>query len=164
MNIGSALQLRQLLFAGALNQKTSEAVEMVRVFKVPNETGFIEEGKKKPKKNIDIELHGLWGRDVPSPLPVEHTTPSGWPGANTPMLRGLAGNQGAAKRLLREENWDLTEEEAKGHGLGTAFAAFGGGREGEGLRCHGRPLRCCRHRHPPEQLHHSPPGRCHQVL
>lgn len=130
MNIGSALQLRQLLFAGALNQKTSEAVEMVRVFKVPNETGFIEEGKKKPKKNIDIELHGLWGRDVPSPLPVEHTTPSGWPGANTPMLRGLAGNQGAAKRLLGEENWDLTEEEAKGHGLGTAFAAFGGGREG----------------------------------
>ncbi|QDZ19172.1 DNA polymerase I [Chloropicon primus] len=130
MNIGSALQLRQLLFAGALNQKTSEAVEMVRVFKVPNETGFIEEGKKKPKKNIDIELHGLWGKDVRSPLPVEHTTPSGWPGANTPMLRGLAGTQGVAKKLLRENTSDLSEKEAKELGLGTAYTAFGGGREG----------------------------------
>ena len=130
MNIGSALQLRQLLFAGALNQKTSEAVEMVRVFKVPNETGFIEEGKKKPKKNIDIELHGLWGKNVPSPLPVEHTTPSGWPGANTPMLRGLAGAQGAAKKLLDEERFKLSEKEAAKLGLGTAYTAFGKGREG----------------------------------
>ena len=103
MNIGSALQLRQLLFAGALNQKTSEAVEMVRVFKVPNETGFIEEGKKKEtKKNIDIELHGLWGRDVPSPLPVEHTRPDGR--AQTRLCaEGPRRQPGAAKRLLREE-------------------------------------------------------------
>ena len=130
INVGSALQLRQLLFAGALNQKTSERVEMVRTFKVPNEIGFIEEGKKKPKKNIDIELHSLWGKDVPSPLPVEHTTPSGWPGANTPVLRNLAGTPGAAKKLLKEEKYDLSEQEAEKLGLGKAFKNFGGGKEG----------------------------------
>jgi len=132
INVGSSLQLRQLLYAGAENEKTMEKVEMVRIFKVPNETGFIEEGKKKPLKNINIELHGLWGRDTPSPLPVEHTTPSGWPGANTPMLRILAGAPGVAQKLLgeAEEGLAFSNAEATSKGLGKAYEAFGGGREG----------------------------------
>ena len=30
--------------------------------------GFVEEGKKVAKKNIDITLHGLWGADSLSPV------------------------------------------------------------------------------------------------
>lgn len=30
--------------------------------------GFIEEGKKIAKKQMDITLHGLWGPGVPTPL------------------------------------------------------------------------------------------------
>ena len=35
---------------------------------VPNVVGYIEEGKKVAKKQMDIVLHGLWGPDTPSPL------------------------------------------------------------------------------------------------
>ena len=35
---------------------------------VPNVVGFIEEGKKVAKKQMDITLHGLWGPEVASPL------------------------------------------------------------------------------------------------
>ena len=35
---------------------------------MPNDIGYIEPGKKRAKKTMDIELHGLWGRDTPSPL------------------------------------------------------------------------------------------------
>lgn len=38
---------------------------------MPNEEGFIEEGKKKAKKNLDVPLHGLWGKDEKSPLKPE---------------------------------------------------------------------------------------------
>jgi len=103
VNVGSALQLRQLLFAGAANfKKPDEKVEMVRMFKVPNEEGIIEEGKKKPKKNVEIELHGLWGKETPSPLKPEQFTPSGWPSSNTPVFRNLAGKPGVAQKLMKE--------------------------------------------------------------
>ena len=35
---------------------------------VPNVVGYIEEGKKVAKKQMDITLHGLWGPEAPSPL------------------------------------------------------------------------------------------------
>ena len=35
---------------------------------VPNVVGFIEEGKKVAKKQMDITLHGLWGKGVQTPL------------------------------------------------------------------------------------------------
>ena len=79
-------------------------LELSRVFKAPNETGLIEPGKaaKKPKKTIDIRLHGLWGRAAPSPLRPPAFTPSGWPAVSTPVLRGLSGEPGAALRALAE--------------------------------------------------------------
>lgn len=45
---------------------------------VPNVVGFIEEGKKVAKKQMDITLHGLWGPQVPSPL--QACLPSAIPG------------------------------------------------------------------------------------
>jgi hypothetical protein len=38
---------------------------------MPNEEGFIEEGKKKAKKSLDVPLHGLWGKGVLTPLKPE---------------------------------------------------------------------------------------------
>ena len=69
---------------------------------MPNVEGVIEPGKKKAKKTIDIELHGIWGRGVISPLKPEVFTPSGKPASATPVLRLLAGKPGAAKRALAE--------------------------------------------------------------
>lgn len=45
-------------------------------WQLPNEEGFIEEGKKKAKKNLDVPLHGLWGKDEASPLKPEVRQPS----------------------------------------------------------------------------------------
>ena len=69
---------------------------------MPNTIGYIEEGKKRAKKNMDIELHGVWGRSTPTPLLPEVFTPAGWPACSTPVLRTLAGKPGAAKRALAE--------------------------------------------------------------
>jgi hypothetical protein len=38
---------------------------------MPNVEGFIEEGKKRAKKCLDVPLHGLWGEGVKSPLKAE---------------------------------------------------------------------------------------------
>ena len=69
---------------------------------VPNVDGLIEEGKKAPKKNMDITLHGLWGNGNISRLTPEVFTPSGWPAVSTPVLRSLAGKPGVAKKALAE--------------------------------------------------------------
>ena len=69
---------------------------------MPNTIGYIEEGKKRVKKNMDIELHGVWGRSTPTPLEPDMFTPAGWPACSTPVLRTLAGKPGAAKRALAE--------------------------------------------------------------
>ena len=62
----------------------------------------ILEGAKKPKKNIDITLWGLWGRGKDSRLEPEVFTPSGWPAVSTPILRSMAGKPGAAKKALAD--------------------------------------------------------------
>ena len=69
---------------------------------MPNLLGTIEEGKKRAKKTIDVELWGVWGQGVQCPLTPEVYTPSGWPASATPVLRTLAGKPGAAKRALKE--------------------------------------------------------------
>ncbi len=69
---------------------------------VPNDLGFIEEGRKAPKKQMGITLWGAWGRDAPCPLRPDVFTPAGWPAVSTPVLRALAGKPGAAKNALAE--------------------------------------------------------------
>jgi hypothetical protein len=68
----------------------------------PNPDGRIEEGKKVAKKNIDLELHGLWGKGKPSLLEPEIYTASGWPAVSSTALRSLSGKPGAAKKALKE--------------------------------------------------------------
>ena len=38
---------------------------------MPNTEGYIEPGKQRAKKHIDVELWGLWGKDKASPLKPE---------------------------------------------------------------------------------------------
>lgn len=68
----------------------------------PNVDNIILEGAKKPKKNIDITLWGLWGRGKDSRLKPEVFTPSGWPAVSTPILRSMAGKPGVAKKALAD--------------------------------------------------------------
>ena len=118
MNASSGPQIRQLLFAGVPGDKSGGrrgaravaasadddgeggGVPIERVFKVPNEDGYIEPGKTRAKKQREITLHGVWGPRVPSPLTPAVRTPSGAPAVSTPVLRALAGRPGAAKRAL----------------------------------------------------------------
>ena len=58
------VQRRQLLWL---------IIHQLHFRQMPNEEGFIEEGKKRAKKCIDVPLHGLWGEDVLSPLKPEVT-------------------------------------------------------------------------------------------
>ncbi|BDA48148.1 probable DNA polymerase I at C-terminar half [Coccomyxa sp. Obi] len=103
MNICSGPQIRQLLYSGVENMKADKGrLELERTFKAPNVLGRKEEGKKVAKKQMDITIHGLWGPGMASPLKPEVYTPSGWPAVSTPVLRGLAGKPGAAKRALLE--------------------------------------------------------------
>ncbi|CAK8544046.1 unnamed protein product [Lathyrus sativus] len=60
MNIGSEIQLRQLLFGGTVNRKNSSlSLPTERIFKIPNVDGVIEEGKKAPKKFRDMKVKSL---------------------------------------------------------------------------------------------------------
>ncbi|KAI8477360.1 MAG: hypothetical protein J3K34DRAFT_591 [Monoraphidium minutum] len=64
MNIGSGLQIRQLLFPDA-------EAGGVRVFRADNpdyERGIAEGWKPKPTRYIDMRLHGVWGEGAPGRL------------------------------------------------------------------------------------------------
>ena len=78
----------------------------------PNVNNIILEGAKRAKKNIDIALWGLWGRGKDSRLTPDVYTPSGWPAVSTPILRGMAGKPGAAKRALQEMEGQSDGEES----------------------------------------------------
>lgn len=95
-NVNSTLHSQKAL------QNAQHHLANVLFEQVPNEKGVIEEGRKVPKKNVDIELWGLWGRNEPSPLQASVFTPKGWPAVSTPVLRSLAGKPGAALKALSE--------------------------------------------------------------
>lgn len=137
MNVGSGLQVRQLLFAGAPNKNSrgdKPGVELAREFNItsPEWTAWDEGGRegKAPKKNAKITLHGI----VEKPIPVQVYTATGLPAVSSMVLRGLAGKPGAARALL--EGWDDLAEDNRNDGAelskkcGTAYAAFGGGKSG----------------------------------
>ena len=134
MNVGSGIQIRQLLFAGSPNKKREKpGVEKTREFAMvsPEWTAWDEGGRegKAPKKGAKFELHGITKRN----LPVAVYTATGLPAVSSVVLRQLAGKPGAARQLL--DGWDDLseqdrEEEALQKACGTAFLAFGGGKEG----------------------------------
>jgi DNA polymerase I len=81
--------------------------------------GIVEEGKKKPKKNIDITLWGIWGRGNPGRIDPEVFTSTGLPAVSTPVLRSLAGKPGAARKALAE--LDMTDSASPTSSCGTWF-------------------------------------------
>jgi DNA polymerase-1 len=101
MNVGSGPQVSQLLFGGVDNRWNDKpGVPLERIFKVPNQLPS-EEGKK-PKKNMDITLHNIWGKIQKSPLIPDMYTPSGIPACSTPVLKTLAGKPGRARKALAD--------------------------------------------------------------
>jgi len=134
MNVGSGLQVRQLLFAGAKNKRRDKpGVELTREF-TQESTEWLEwdrsgrEGKA-PKKTMKLALHGI----TKKPIQVMTYTATGLPAVSSVVLRALAGKPGAARSIM--DNWDelpdeeKTEEKLKKQ-CGTAFDAFGGGKDG----------------------------------
>eukprot|EP00873_Tetraselmis_striata_P045984 jgi/Tetstr1/466248/TSEL_010804.t1 len=129
MNVSSGPQVRQLFFAGQKNQKSEEHLDLEKTFKIPNDDpNYIEEGAKRWKKNRNITLWGVFGRNVVSPLEVTHYTPSGWPATGTPALRGLAGKSQAALKALAEQG---LEEATQAVPLDASFEDDGEGGSAE---------------------------------
>ena len=134
MNVGSGLQVRQLLFAGAKNKRRDKpGVELTREF-TQESTEWLEWDKagregKAPKKTMKLALHGI----TKKPIQVMTYTATGLPAVSSVVLRALAGKPGAARSIM--DNWDelpdeeKTEEKLKKQ-CGTAFGAFGGGKDG----------------------------------
>lgn len=134
MNVGSGIQVRQLLFAGAPNKKREKpGVEKTREFAMVSAewTEWDANGRegKAPKKGAKFELHGLTKRNLQVPV----YTATGLPAVSGVVLRQLAGKPGAAREVV--DGWDdLAEEDKKDEALGkkcgAAFLAFGGGKDG----------------------------------
>ncbi|CAH2040576.1 unnamed protein product [Thlaspi arvense] len=122
-----------------------------RNFKVPN-TEKVIEGKKAPSKFRNIKLHILGPK-----IPMEMYTATGWPSVSGDALKILAGKISADFDFVEEEHQfqsDDSEENLPGTELlevqegvdeisayGTAYAAFGGGREGKEA-CHAIAALC----------------------
>lgn len=143
INVTSDSQIRQLLYGG--HKKVSKC----RSFNVPNVNGYIEEGKKAPKKNISIEIRGI---DVE--LPSDICTSGGLPAVSMPALKALAGKvpidcsevEDDLEELISQESdesmvltsagvmasakiADMEEEDLSVYGA--AYHAFKGGQEGK---------------------------------
>ncbi|KAL6999320.1 DNA-directed DNA polymerase [Sarracenia purpurea var. burkii] len=146
MNVGSDAQLRQLFFGGTVNSKDPDAsLPKERVFKVPNVEKVIEEGKKTPTKFRNIKLHSL-DREIKT----EMYTVTGWPSVSGDALKTLSGKVSAefdftdeAHQLLLDDNTENLPVASDGRepAYGTAYAAFGGGREGKEA-CHAIAALC----------------------
>ncbi|EFA79328.1 mitochondrial DNA polymerase A [Heterostelium album PN500] len=108
MNPSSDAQIQQLLFAPTKNVKTKEEMPLEREFETENTEGFIEEGKKKPKKMRPFLLSGLG-------LPFGSHTASGWPAVDSASLRDLAGNPSKGKYgKIFNHFKDKSEDKEKG--------------------------------------------------
>jgi len=134
MNVGSGIQVRQLLFAGAAHKKRDKpGVEKKKAFAMvsPEWIAWDAGGRegKAPKKAATFELYGITKRNLQPPA---YTT-TGLPAVSGVVLRQLAGKPGEARAVVDE--WDALPdsektEEALRKRCGGAFLAFGGGKEG----------------------------------
>jgi len=135
MNVGSGIQVRQLLFAGAKHKKRDkEGVPHKKDFAMvsPEWTAWDLNGRegKAPKKAATFELFGITKRNLTPPA----FTTTGLPAVSGLVLRQLAGKAGAARAVV--DGWNaLSDSEKTDDALkmvcdGKAFLAFGGGYEG----------------------------------
>ncbi|CAH9050549.1 unnamed protein product [Cuscuta epithymum] len=142
MNVGSDQQLRQLFFGGALNKRDpNEILDNKKDFKILNALNIIKEGKKVPSKYNKITLYKIGDH-----IEVDVHTASGWPSVSGDALKALAGKISADFQTTTgsdysEEDGSISDndepyvvnEEAPCEeisGYGTAYKAFGGGKEG----------------------------------
>ncbi|KAL6283926.1 hypothetical protein ACE6H2_014855 [Prunus campanulata] len=103
MNVGSDVQLRQLLFGGTVNSKDSDqAVPTERTFRVPNIDKVIEDGKDTTPKYRNITLHGIGVN-----LPAEIYTASGWPSVSGDSLKILSGKVSSEFQFMDDDIDDV---------------------------------------------------------
>lgn len=114
---------------------------------MPNTENLIEKGKKSPSKYITITLH-----KIVDDMRTEMFTASGWPSVSGDALRALAGKITADQIYMMEDDCgdksdislvegSLVEENKETpatttddedlSAYGTAYHAFGGGKEGK---------------------------------
>eukprot|EP00879_Flechtneria_rotunda_P001581 GHRR01001740.1.p1 GENE.GHRR01001740.1~~GHRR01001740.1.p1 ORF type:complete len:951 (+),score=402.49 GHRR01001740.1:427-2853(+) len=114
MNVNSQVQVRQLLFPDqcAGPSKTFKATN-------PEYVKWQEAGSvgKRPRRWIDFELYGLWGKDMPGRLAVDVRTEKGIPAVSGAVLRTLAGKPGAAAKALADLNVIEAETTAAAAGI-----------------------------------------------
>ncbi|GAB2243457.1 hypothetical protein Droror1_Dr00020232 [Drosera rotundifolia] len=164
MNVGSDTQLRQLFFGGMVNRKNSnECLPVEKVFKVPNIDNVIEKGKKNPTKFRKITLHridcntqaGVSTESMeegastslitgPPLIKTDLYTATGWPSVSGDALKALAGKVSWEYDFGDEtpdsasfDDTQTSDESA----YGTAYSAFGKGREGKEA-CHAIAALC----------------------
>ncbi|XP_049849216.1 uncharacterized protein LOC126318245 [Schistocerca gregaria] len=104
MNPGSDAQKQQLLFAPCVNRlDPNKTMPEERVFETENVDGYVEDGKKKPKKKRSFTIRGLG-------LPYVETTESGWPAVSYPVLNRLSGEPpatyGPLRQMMRDKQLD----------------------------------------------------------
>lgn len=130
-----------------------------KTFKVPNTDNVIEEGKKTPSKYRNITLYNLG-----KPMKTDIYTASGWPSVSGDAMKALAGKVSTDNIYLMDDedghsddNLETSLDEtptAKGSvkadmvsdkidvsAYGTAYQAFGGGKEGRDA-CHAIAALC----------------------
>jgi hypothetical protein len=113
MNVNSGTQIRQLLFPDA-------CAEPVKKFKAEN-PDYDPMQRRAARRWIDLELHGIWGRNQPGRLEADVKTATGAAAVSGAVLLSLVGKPGAAAKALAE--LDAAEAEAA--------AAAGNGSESE---------------------------------
>ncbi|MEW5306424.1 MAG: hypothetical protein WDW36_008889 [Sanguina aurantia] len=144
MNPSSGSQIRALLFPehqGVSTKAEREAKKagavmpasksQSRVFKITNEdyeaqrAAFFNRPRdaagtpnKRPVRQLDLELHGIWGKGVPGPLRPDTLTATDSACVGIAILRKLAGKPGRARKALME----LEAAEAERAGLSSAAA------------------------------------------
>ncbi|KAJ0396513.1 hypothetical protein ATCC90586_006599 [Pythium insidiosum] len=88
INVYSAAQKQQLLFAPYVDEKKKEILPPERTFEVENVEGIVEPGKQKALKKRSITIRGLG-------IPPTQFTASGMPAASADVLKELAGRPDA---------------------------------------------------------------------
>lgn len=146
-----------MVLASVCSKNPDECLPLERGFKVPNVDKVVEEGKKVPLKHRTIKLRTLW-----EVMPTDMFTASGWPSVSGDALKIMAGKVSAEEFGMGEDlsnNLDDVSPELsvddfeKSHdpgsecgtidksSYGTAYEAFGGGKEGKEA-CHAIAALC----------------------
>ncbi|CAL9169995.1 unnamed protein product [Musa hybrid cultivar] len=149
MNVGSDAQIRQLFFGDTLRRNdTNKCLSKAKSFKVPNTENVIEDGRKSPSKCHTIVLNKIC-----EDLQTDMYTAGGLPSVSGYALKVFAGKVSNNQNFLIDDasdqsgsdeevndDHDSTEEmtemsyvlthDEDTSDYGTAYKAFGGGKEG----------------------------------